>query len=236
MTHSISPSNQRVALLEVGVVILIAFISKWALSLFMWRYAGPVSLLALIGGLTIYMHRRGESWRDYGLKRLTGKRAKLMVLPQMGFVFLAFAAAVGIPLLAGEVFGLDFLTETSASVEDRWSAVEGNLPMLFLWLGIVWTAAAFGEEMLFRGYFISRLQIAFGGVSFAPVIAVVIAAALFGLGHVYYQGLRGFIITGLIGIAFGSMFLLLKRNLWPVIFLHGVIDTIIMSAIYFGVI
>lgn len=234
MTQSISPSDKRAAFLDVVAVILIAFISKWALSLFMWRYAGPVSLLVLVGLLTIYIHSRGESWRDYGLKRLTGRRAKLMVLPQMGLVFLAFAAAVGIPLFLGETLGLDFMTETPAGVEDRWGAIEGNLPLLLLWLGIVWTAAAFGEEMFFRGYLITRLQTAFDGVPFAPVLAVVIAAALFGLGHVYYQGLRGFIITGIIAVAFGAMFLLLKRNLWPIIFLHGAIDTLTMSAIYFG--
>lgn len=235
MTRSVSTSDKRAALLEVIAVVLIAFVTKWALSLFMWRYAGPVSLLVLIGLLTLYMHHRGEGWRDYGLKRLGGKRAKLMVLPQMGLVFLAFAAAVAVPLLAGEVFRLDFMTEIPAGVDDRWGAIEGNLPMLFLWLGIVWTAAAFGEEMLFRGYLITRLETAFGGAPFAPVIAVVIAAVLFGLGHVYYQGLRGFILTGMIGLAFGAMFLLMKRNLWPIIFLHGVIDTIGMVSLYFGV-
>ncbi|WP_017931976.1 CPBP family intramembrane glutamic endopeptidase [Robiginitomaculum antarcticum] len=235
MKDFIPKSERRAALLEVTVVILIAFISKWALSLFMWRFAGPVSLLAVVGLLTLYMNRRGESWREYGLKRLDGVRSKLMVLPQMGLTLAAFAAAVAIPLFGGEVLGLEFMTETSSGVDDRWGAIEGNLPLLLLWLGIVWTAAAFGEEMFFRGYLISRLETAFSGFPFAPFLAVFFAAALFGLGHVYYQGLRGLIITGAIGLAFGIMFLLFKRNLWPIIFLHGVIDTLTMSAIYFGI-
>jgi hypothetical protein len=50
--------------------------------------------------------------------------------------------------------------------------------MLLLWLGIVWTAAAFGEEMFFRGYLITRLETALGGSSFAPFLAVIFAAAL----------------------------------------------------------
>lgn len=234
MTQSIPRSERRAAGRDVLVVILIAFISKWALSLFMWRYAGPVSLLALIGLLTVYIHYRGESWRDYGLKRLTGKRAKLMIFPQMGLVFLAFAAAVAIPLLAGQLLGLEFMIETPAGVDDRWGAIEGNLSLFLLWLAIIWTAAAFGEEMFFRGYLITKLQTAFSGFSWEPVLAVIVAAALFGFGHVYYQGLRGFIVTGAIGLAFGGMFLLLKRNLWPMIFLHGAINTLTMSAIYFG--
>jgi membrane protease YdiL (CAAX protease family) len=155
-------------------------------------------------------------------------------LPKMGLVLVAFAAAVAIPLYGGQALGLEFMMEVSEGVGDRWGAIEGNLPMLLLWLGIVWTAAAFGEELFFRGYLVTRLQTAFGGSRIAPALAVVCAAALFGLGHVYYQGLRGFIVTGAIGLAFGSMFLLFKRNLWPVIMLHGVIDTLTMSAIYFG--
>jgi membrane protease YdiL (CAAX protease family) len=234
MTKPIPSSERYMALIEVICVIIIAFASKWALSLFMWRYAGPVSLVVLVGLLTLYFHRRGETWRDYGLKRLEGTRAKLMVLPQMGLAFLAFAAAVAIPLFGGQLLGLEFMTEIPEGVGDRWSAIEGNLPMLMLWLGIVWTAAAFGEEMFFRGYLITRLQTAFGGFKIGSALAVIFAAVLFGLGHVYYQGLRGFILTGMIGLAFGCMFLVFKRSLWPVIMLHGVIDTLTMSAIYFG--
>jgi membrane protease YdiL (CAAX protease family) len=213
MNNSIPKSERRAALFEVIIVIFIAFIFKWTLSLFMWRYAGPVSLVVLVGLLTYYIHRRGESWRDYGLKRLIGIRAKLMVLPQMGLTLLAFSAAVAISLLVPQALGFEFMAVPSDGVDDRWGAIEGNLPLLLLWLGIVWTAAAFGEEMFFRGYLITRLETAFNGFPLAPVLAVIIAAVLFGLGHVYYQGLRGFLVTGAIGLAFGSMFLLFKRNM-----------------------
>lgn len=39
--------------------------------------------------------------------------------------------------------------------------------MLLLWLGIVWTAAAFGEEIFFRGFLITRTMALFGGRAFA---------------------------------------------------------------------
>lgn len=44
--------------------------------------------------------------------------------------------------------------------------------------------------------------------------------------------MRGAIVTCGIGLAFGAMFLLFKRNLWPLIFLHGVIDTLTFTALF----
>jgi membrane protease YdiL (CAAX protease family) len=104
--------------------------------------------------------------------------------------------------------------------------------LYLLWLVTVWTAAAFGEEMFFRGYLVTRLQTVFADIKFGVVLAVLVPALLFGLGHVYYQGLRGLVITGAIGLAFGTMFLLFKRNLWPVVLWHGIIDTLTFTAIF----
>jgi len=234
MQNDISFKEQRKAVIEVAVFAILALASKWVLSLVMWRYAGPVSLFFLIGVITVYSRTQGRTWRDMGLKKLEGTRAKLMVFPQMLMVMAAFAAAVAITVFGGQAIGLEFMGAIPEGVEDRWGAIEGSLPHLLLWLGIVWTAAAFGEEMFFRGFMITRLQAALTGVPFASVFAVILAAAFFGYGHVYYQGLRGFITTGAIALAFGAMFLVFKRSLWPMIFFHGVIDTIGMVGLYFG--
>ena len=68
----------------------------------------------------------------------------------------------------------------------------------------------------------------------AVPLAVILAAALFGFGHMYYQGLRGFITTGAIALAFGTMFVLLRGNLWPMVIVHGVIDTLNFFPLYLG--
>lgn len=200
-----------------------------------WKFAGPVSLITTLTCLTIYLRRRGEGWSSFGLIPLKGIRTKLMVLPQALLVFVFFAAAVAGVLKGGEALGWEFLKTIPEGVEVRWGDVEGNLPMLLLWLGIVWTAAAFGEEMFFRGFLVTRAMTLIQGVPLAAVFAVILPALLFGLGHFYYQGLRGLITTAAIGIAFGTAFLLLKRNLWPIVLVHGVIDTINFVVLYLGV-
>lgn len=217
---------------EVAAFVAFALLSKYLMSLVFWRYAGPVSLLLTLALLSAYMRARGLSWRAMGLVPLPGWRAKLWVLPQAGLALVAFAAAVALTTIAGPALGLDFLKQVPAGVEGRWGDVAGNLPQYLLWLGIVWTAAAFGEEMFFRGYLITRLQQLLAGGWRGAVLAVVIPALIFGYGHFYYQGWRGAVVTAAIGLAFGTMFLVFKRNLWPLILLHGVIDTLTFTAIY----
>lgn len=221
-----------IVLVEILGFVAFALLSKYLMSLVFWRYAGPVSLLLTLALVTVYMRKIGIDWPSLGLRRLPGIRAKLMVIPQAMLVFVAFGAVVALTTIGGPAIGLDFMAEMPKGVEDRWGDVAGNLPMYLLWLAIVWTAAAFGEEMFFRGYLMSRLQTAFSGYRFASVLAVILPAIFFGYGHYYYQGWRGAIVTGGIALAFGTMFLLLKRNLWPVILLHGIVDTLTFTALY----
>ncbi len=220
------------ALIEVIGFVALALILKRVLDPVIWRYAGPVSLISTLAVLTIYMRFRGLSWAGMGLRRLPGLKAKLLVLPQSLLTLLVFGAAVATVLLGGQALGLEFMSEVPAGIEERWGDVRGNLPLYLLWMAIVWTAAAFGEEMFFRGFLITRLQTAFKGLPLASVLAVILPAMLFGYGHMYYQGLRGFFVTGAIALAFGTMFLLFKRNLWPIILLHGAIDSLTFTAMY----
>ena len=226
--------DRRRAAIELAVFGTLALALRIGFDPLFWRFAGPVSLIATLACLAIYLRQRGEGWSSFGLVPLKGVKAKLMVLPQALLVFGLFAAAVAGVLHGSEALGWTFMTTIPEGVEHRWGDVEGNLPIFLLWLGIVWTAAAFGEEMFFRGFLVSRGAALFHGLPFGPAFAVLVAAFLFGFGHFYYQGLRGLVMTAAIGIAFGAAFLLMKRNLWPIVLVHGLIDTINFTALYLG--
>jgi membrane protease YdiL (CAAX protease family) len=228
----ISGCSRQAVAAEIAAFVAFALIAKYLMSLLFWRYAGPASLLLTLGLLTLYKRAVGLRWSAMGLVPLPGWKSRLMILPKAGLTLVAFAIVVALTTIAGPALGLTFLTEVPASVDDRWGQVAGSLPHYLLWLGIVWTAAAFGEEMFFRGYLVTRLQSLFRGSLQGAILAVVISALIFGFGHFYYQGWRGAVVTCGIGVAFGTMFLLLKRNLWPLILLHGVIDTLTFTAIF----
>ena len=231
-THT---SSRWTALAEVVAFVAIAISSKLLVDQFIWKFSGPVTLIGTLILITIYIRFQGMKWSQMGLRSLPGLKSKLLLIPQILLIFVVFAAAVlffseGLPAM-----GVEFMAEESEGVNDRWGNIEGNLPVYLLWLGIVWTSAAFGEEMFFRGFLITRLEAVFRGIPLGTILAVFIPALIFGYGHFYYQGWSGLVMTGVIGLIFGSFFLIYKHNLWPLIIFHGLFDTLGMTAMYFGI-
>lgn len=228
-------SSRQFILLEILFFVVFALGTKALALAWTPKYAGPITLIFTLLVLTKYMHRQGKSWAQYGLKPLEGIKPKLMVIPQAMLVAVGFVIAVGTVLMLAKVFEISALAQVSDGVEARFGEVRDNLPKFLMWLGIIWVSAAIGEEMFFRGYLVTRLQEALPSSLLATTIAVLIPALIFGYGHYHYQGLRGFVMTGLIGLSFGISFLLLKKNLWPIILVHGVVDSLAFTALYLGV-
>ncbi len=111
--------------------------------------------------------------------------------------------------------------------------IAGNPKVAALALLIVWTFAAFGEEISYRGYLLKRGADAGGGSTAANWIAMLLVSILFGYGH-YYKGTSGVIDSGIAGLILGSAYLLSGRNLWVPILAHGFIDTFAVIAAFFG--
>lgn len=80
--------------------------------------------------------------------------------------------------------------------------------------------AGFCEELLHRGFLIAFVTAEWPGL---PRLAVVAAASLpFGLAHAY-QGVRGVVMTTLLGAAFAGLYLS-YQSLWIPIALHALVD------------
>jgi len=111
--------------------------------------------------------------------------------------------------------------------------ITGNPKAAVFALLLVWTFAAFGEEIGYRGYLIKRGADIGGGSGAANWIAMLLVSILFGFGH-YYKGASGIVDSSVAGLILGSAFLLTGRNLWTAILAHGFIDTFGIGAAYFG--
>ncbi len=101
------------------------------------------------------------------------------------------------------------------------------------WLLLVWTFAAFGEEISYRGYLTKRGADIGGGSLLAWWLATIAVSVLFGFGH-YYKGPAGILDSGMAGLILGATYLLSKRNLWATILAHGLIDTFGIVLVFFG--
>lgn len=220
------------ALTEVIAVVAIAFLSKAALDHFFWRFSAPVSLITLLILLTVYLRRRGIYWSGMGLRAVPGAKSKWLMIPQTLLGIVAIILTGVVTQVALQAIGIEPLPEGQDVATDRFAGIAGNLPVYLMWLGIGIVSGGLAEEMFFRGYLITRLQTVFSGARLAPVLAVFTAAVIFGYGHFYYQGLSGWITTGMIGAVIGLLFLLYKRNLWPLIIAHAFVDALGMTSMY----
>ena len=97
----------------------------------------------------------------------------------------------------------------------------------------IWISAAFGEEIVFRGYLMTQFTKFLGSSKISLVLNILIFGVLFGLIHAY-QGISGQIITGIIGMLLAVIFHIRKNDLWFNAVLHGCIDTVAVVYMYYG--
>lgn len=226
------PNTSRLRLLlEFLIIISIGFILKVTLDAVIWRYSGPVSLVIMLGLIYFYLHRRGHSFFWIGLVPLKSVKSRCLILPQTLLAFIAIAAsglAIG---LGGELLGLEFMKPDATGATDRFGDLAGNTYLYLTWIAILWIAGP-AEELYFRGFMIGQLREILGRSRWATAFSIIIPAILFGAGHMYYQGLRGLFMTGGIAVSMGVLFILYKRNIWPLAIAHAAFNTFVFTALY----
>jgi membrane protease YdiL (CAAX protease family) len=179
-------------------------------------------LLLLLASQSLWIRRL--SWSDLGLRRPT---AVWRTLGQAAVAATAILIAVRTLIVPFAVRITGVPLDLSALIEP------GDVRALAVRLGQAWSLAAFGEEMVFRGYLMHRVVNLVGETRLGWTVALVSSSALFGLAH-RYQGWAGVIATASIGALMGLLYLYGRRNLWIVITCHALVDTVALLAIYFN--
>jgi uncharacterized protein len=182
-----------------------------------------VPILFALGLVSVRV--RDGGWSAIGFRR---------PISWLRLVFIALAAA-----LLRIVLG-DFVIEPLAA---HWwppihapagtEHIAGNIKMALLWLLIIWTFAAFGEEISYRGYLTLRAADVGGRSTAAYWLGTILVSVLFGYGH-YYKGPTGILDSSVAGFILGSAYLLAGRNLWAPVLAHGFIDTVGVIVAFFG--
>ncbi len=183
----------------------------------------PVAIIALIASVLEY---KKNALRSLGFRREGMNLKNLLVLAPLVaggmFALYSFVLVPGATYLTGQA--LDF------SAFDQY---QGNLPAIAIFLVFVWVSAAFGEEILFRGYLMRQFVKFFGESRASMVINIVLFGILFGFVH-GYQGVTGQLVTGAIGVLLSVIFYLRNYDLWFNVAVHGFFDTIALIFVYYG--
>lgn len=109
--------------------------------------------------------------------------------------------------------------------------LQGNFTLFLSTTIIMWITAAFLQELVFRAFLINTLDSLMGKTSWSPSLSVLASAVIFAGVHAY-QGITGILITGFIGLVFGVAYLFNGRRIWPLILVHGLVNTLTYFSIY----
>ena len=217
-SKSLMRDNKLLIIAELIIALLIMVVY---LADFIPLSATP--FLLLLGWLSLRL--RGIGWRAVGLKRPARWRRTLLLGISVGVVYQFFSLYLLEPLI---------VVLTGKSIElSQFAQIEGNVFLFFLFLVLVWTLAAFGEELLHRGYLMNRVAELAGGSSMAWAVSLIVVSVLFGVAHLY-QGISGVFTSLSAGLVYGALYLSSGRNLWGPIIAHGVYDMVALLLIFWG--
>lgn len=227
----IKPARPRVwrdiALVALPIVLLGAIGNVIGLS----TVAGGATVnlgyvLAIVIGALI-LRRQGSSWRLIGLATPASWLKTILAglaaaIGAVAVFVLAQAIAVGVITALGlEIPGID---------QSRFNPLEGNLPLLLLMLVLAWTTIAFGEELFYRAFLISRLV---DHAGMGNKLAILVSAIIFACAH-FAEGPVGIFSNGAFALLFGWIYLRSGRNLWITVTGHGLINTLRFMLLYTG--
>ena len=203
------------------------------LAIILFIYFGPLTrvvfehiiIMALIIGAN-FIEFKGKPFGALGLfrERFNAKNL-LLIAPLVAFVLFVFYVFAMVPAI-----------EMLTGVPIDWSSMShltGDLKTTLIWLAIVWATAAFGEEIIFRGYFMRQFVKFFGDSKVSIAINILLFSTFFGYMHMQ-QGLTGQIVAGSTGAILSLLFYFRKYDLWFNIMVHGFFNTLGLLSWYFG--
>ncbi|MCJ7661685.1 MAG: CPBP family intramembrane metalloprotease [Anaerolineales bacterium] len=183
-------------------------------------------VLAIIFG-GIILKRQGSGWRKIGLEKPAS---------WLKTMFLGVGAWIGavVVFVATQMIAVGFLTALGMAPSEidqsRFNPIVDNLPLFILMVILSWTTIAFGEELFYRAFLITRL---IDYTAIGKGLAIVIGGIIFGAVH-FAEGPVGILSNGAFGILFGWIYVRSGRNLWITIIGHGLINTLRFVLLYIG--
>jgi len=189
-----------------------------------------IANVAMLATIWLGLRLRGQTWEHLGLGlRFGGWRALGRTIVLSLIVLVAALAA----FVAGSALTASLQAAPETADMSGYEYLRGSLPMLLLALGGVYIVSSFGEEVVYRGWLMTRIAEMGGTRRPAWGAAVVVSALVFGLAH-FDWGLAGIIQTTFMGLALAAAYLLVRRRLWVLVLAHACIDTLLLVQLYLG--
>ena len=200
-----------------GPIGILALVIIYAGSMINFRTAYLPPLTAIL--ILIWAWVSYTPWREIGFKRPASWALTIIAGLLLGCGLKLLMKIVVMPLLGAPPRNAAF------------QFLVGNSAVLPEVLYLVLVGAAFGEEVLFRGFAFERLGKLLGPTTSAKTIIVVLTAIWFGLEHWGFQGLPGVQQALIVGLIYGAIYARTEQ-LWLLIISHAAFDLTAVAMIY----
>jgi hypothetical protein len=207
-------------LLDITIVIAVSGIAFFLEDLaiaqgwipFAEEVRGAIAVLAGASAAIGVVLVRGGTLAELGFRRPA--RWAMVPFQVAAILFVFIAAQILAPLLISSFMSLP---EPDLS---RYDSIAGNLGAAILMALVLPLTASIPEEIIYRGFLIGRLSGIFGQSVGGATLTVLVQALIFGAIH-FQWGVGGMVMTVIMGIVWGTAYLLCGRNLWVVILAHS---------------
>lgn len=225
-------NRKSLPLFEFSAMVLVALVSLWVSRTFVSGdplISQIVVWIANILMMTVVwygLRLRGQGWHHLGLKRSRVWR----MIGQSVIVFVVSIAA----FMVGAVAMVSIVGRPEQADMSRYAFLQGNEVMLVVSLVAVFIGSSLGEEVIYRGFLLTRIAELGRNKKVWQSVGVLVSSVVFGLAH-FEWGIAGMVQTCCMGLALAASYLYFGRNLWVTVLAHAYLDTILMVQVYLGI-
>jgi uncharacterized protein len=207
----VTVENRKLFAVEIAIILAL-----FVADMFGYVPIGKTLWLFVLGWVSLRLRRFG--WRDVGLAAPTswGKA-------------IAIGIAAGAVISVMEFFMKPEAAPPAAGAETTLSDV-GGLAATVTGLYLI---AAVGEELVYRGYLLTRFGRMLGGTGTAWIVGLIVVTALYAFGSAEH-GAAGVIQSVVIGVLLGVAYLATGRNLAAPILARVVVALTDLTLIFLG--
>jgi len=217
--HSANWRDSKWMALAEFVVVALIFLADHR----HWIPLSKTPFFLLLGWVSLRLRR--ANWRNVGFAHYRSWGITLGIGIAAGVLIETLQLLATQPLLVR-------LTGKQPDLND-FRMLTGNPKMALIGFAFSWTFAAFGEEMVWRGYLMNRVADLGNRTRRAWIGSLIAVSIVFGMAHAN-QGITGIVEEGTAGLLLGIIYLSTGRNLAVPIIAHGVADTIDVVLIILG--
>lgn len=186
-----------------------------------WERVIPTIVILALAGVSLALRREGLGTLGFHRVARPSRMGAVVLGATLGWSLLQLGLIMPV---------LNHLTGRKQDLS-QFKDLQGNLGSLAVLLLLTWTVAAFGEEIVYRGYIQTRITDALKPNTAGVLLAVVSSSVLFGFAHTE-QGVIGVVVTFLDALFFSVLRLRFSGNLWASVLGHGFNNTVGLIAFF----